>query len=185
MPLSKTLTSAPTTRLERKMARTGPAEAELMWFFNEAESEIDLPSNFGAIAGISPSSDQAVEQRTEAMHTAGKINLRLRTLPPGHVAVLAGRYKESVWPRAVVRELGHLAGVVEALPEVRAQYLRALIAGKTRTRSVAAWLEELIEQGGPGAVDRWHRDAEAKCAAALAAYDALRDSGPTNLTEEG
>ena len=50
------------------------ADEELRWFFNEAESACEEPSNFVALlAGVTPEGRaQAVEARAEAIHAAGK-----------------------------------------------------------------------------------------------------------------
>ena len=57
------------------------AEQELRWFFNEAEIAVDLPSNFCArVAGMSNGSLEAMEQRAEALHAAGKIKARLQAI---------------------------------------------------------------------------------------------------------
>jgi hypothetical protein len=152
--------------------------AELRWFFNDAESEVDMPSSFGAIAGAgSPTSGEAVERRAEAVHAAGKISQWLKAIPVGHALLLQGLFTEREWPSPVARALGHLAGAVEASPSVRALHLHARISGKTCTTSVGAWLREVIEQGGPDAVADWLREAEVASALATRAYEKVRGEG--------
>jgi hypothetical protein len=158
---------------------TRAADAELTWFFTEAESEVDLPSNFGAIAGVSPCSLAAVENRLDAMHAAGKIRAYLDALPVSYRHALVALYTECTWPPRVERALGRYAGVVEASPIVKLQYARALARGRTKTPSPARWLDELIERGGPATVAGYLREAERECSRALRTYDAVRRHGPS------
>jgi len=161
------------------------AQEELRWFFNEAERELEEPSAFCAlVAGHTASSMDEVERRQEAMHAAGTINRRLQSLGVTDALMLSGLYTERVWPKRMERLLGRLAGAVEALPTVRAQYLRALIGAQTKTKSVEAWLEELIEVGGPAAVEDWRREAQLACAIASHAYELARGDGPSVVPTE-
>lgn len=155
------------------------ALVELRWFFNEAESEMDTPSSFGALdGGCSPTSAEAVERRAEAVHAAGKISRWLKAIPVGHALMLEGVFTEREWPSPVARTLGELAGAVEASPTVRALHLRARVTAKTCTTSVAAWLGEVIERGGAEAVADWRREAEVVCGLAVRAYERARGRGP-------
>ncbi len=162
------------------------AQEELRWFFNEAEREIGEPSAFCAlVAGHTASSMDEVERRQEAMHAAGTINRRLQSLGVSHALMLSGLYTEKRWPKLLGRVLGRLAGAVEALPTVRAQYLRALIGAQTKSKCVEAWLEELIQSGGPAAVQDWRREAQLACALASHAYERARGDGPSVVPTEG
>lgn len=162
------------------------AQDELRWFFNQAEREIDEPSSFCAlVAGSTASSTALAERRQEAMHAAGTINRRLQSLGVSDALMLSGLYTERAWPKHMERVLGRLAGAVEASPTVRAQYLRALIGAQTRTKSVEAWLEELIERGGPASVEDWRREARLACAIASHAYELARGEGPSVVPAEG
>jgi hypothetical protein len=158
---------------------TRAADAELTWFFTEAESEVDLPSNFGAIGGASPCSLAAVENRLDAMHRAGKVRGHLDALPLAYRNALVALYTECTWPPRVERALGRYAGVVEASPIVKLQYARALARGLTKTPSPARWLDELIDRGGPATVAGYLREAERECSRALRVYDTIRRPGPT------
>jgi hypothetical protein len=130
------------------VAPSPEAHAELTWFFNGAEQAMDTPSNFCALlSGASPTSMEAVEDRLEAMHAAGKINERLKKVPTTYALLLAGLYTQRVWPAKLQRVLGPLTGAVDSLPTVRAQYLRAIVGAQTRAKSVALWLGGA---GGPG-----------------------------------
>jgi hypothetical protein len=163
------------------------AHAELTWFFNGAEQAMDTPSNFCALlSGASATSMEAVEDRLEAMHAAGKINERLKKVPTTYALLLAGLYTQRMWPAKLQRVLGALTGAVDALPTVRAQYLRAIVGAQTRAKSVASWLEELVVQGGRAAVADWRQEAELACAIAVGAYENARGHGPSVVpSEEG
>jgi hypothetical protein len=68
------------------------ANAELTWWFNEAESAIDQRSNFlGLLTGASLTCVEAVEQRAEAMHAARKIHDRLQRLRAADTRLLSGQ----------------------------------------------------------------------------------------------
>jgi hypothetical protein len=165
------------------LAPSKAADEELFWFFNEAEAEVDQPSNFCAmLAGMSPDSLEAVERRAEALHSAGKIRTRLQAIPPGDARMLESLYRERAWPEAVEKALGVFTGPVEALPIVRAEYLRALVGARTRAKSVTAWLAELVAAKGeaPGI---WLPEAELVCAMAIAAYERARGKGPSVVPE--
>ena len=164
---------------------TAEAHAELTWFFNEALQAIEEPSNFCAlVAGASSSSTGAVEDRIEALHAAGKINGWLEAIPTSSMRMLGGIYTERPWPPRLERVLGSLTGAVECLPVVRAGYLRALMKGDTTTRSVAAWLEELVTRGGKQALADWKREADRACTIAIGAYQHERGSRPGVVPHE-
>lgn len=75
------------------------AEAELTWFFNEAESAIDVPSNYVLLLeGRSATSLEEVERRIEALHAAGKIYARLHAMKASDVLVLSALYIERPIP---------------------------------------------------------------------------------------
>ena len=153
------------------------AEAELTWFFTEAESEVDLPSNFGIIGGGAHSSLAAVENRLDAMHAASKIRRHLDAMPVSYRDALVALYTERTWPPRIERALGRYAGVVEASPIVRAKYAIALARCRTKAPSPTRWMEELLERVGKAAVAEWLRAAERDCDRALRVYDTVRGRG--------
>ena len=160
------------------------ADEELRWFFNEAESAVDVPSNFmGLLAGASPTSLEAVERRAEAIHAAGKIRARLQSVPVTDARMLEALYTERPWPQLVEEALGVLAGPVAALPVVRAEHLRALIGARTRQKTLVAWLEELVA-ADRAALAPWRPEAERSCRMAVTAYERTRGHGPCVVPEE-
>jgi hypothetical protein len=71
------------------------AEAELSWFFDEAASAIDMPSNCCLLLeGRSATTLGEQERRIEALHAAGKIYRRLQALKASDVIVLSALYTE-------------------------------------------------------------------------------------------
>ena len=152
----------------------------LRWFFNEAESEIDVPSNICShLWGVSPTSADAVERRIEAQHAAGKINDWLKRVHTNHALLLAGLYTEQPWSEAVTEVLHFgLAGAVAAYATVNVEHLRAVARCETRTRSVKDWIEELVRRGRRDTVDRWRSEVELDLAMAIHAYDGARGNRP-------
>jgi hypothetical protein len=154
----------------RDVSPSEAAQAELTWFFNEAESAIDLPSNFvGLLTGASASSLQEVERRAEAMHSARKIYDRLERLRTADALLLAGLYTERPWSDAVLQALpAGLAGAAERSPLVCTAYRRAIARGETPAKSVAAWIEEVVREGPAQVVATWRASRAAsapwKCA---------------------
>jgi hypothetical protein len=187
-PITTTLASSP-AQLPLQFGDVKPspqAQHELTWFFNEAERELDEPSAFCAlVAGHTASTTEQAERRQEAMHAAGKINRRLQGLGVSDALMLSGLYTQRSWPPHLQRVLGRLAGAVVAYPTVRAQYLRALIGAQTRAKCVEAWLDALIEIGGPAAVEDWRREVQVACAVASHAYELARGEGESVVPGEG
>jgi hypothetical protein len=174
--------------LARKFGEVSPspaADQELHWFFNEAEIAIDLPTNFRArVAGMSPASVEAMERRAEALHAAGKIKAYLQAIPATDALLLAGLYTERLWPRAVTRMLGTMAGAMEASAIVRLEHVRAVVRGRTERTKPLAWLEELSQARDPR-LPVWRRQVEDACAIALCAYERVRGEGPSVVPQEG
>jgi hypothetical protein len=160
------------------------ANRELRWFFNEAEEACDQPSNYAGLllGGVSPASLEAMEDRAEAIHAAKKIREWVDAVSLPEALVLEGVYRERVWPRAVARALGPLAGAVAALPTVRVLHMRALVSARTATDSPDEWLEE-VARGRPEALVPWRAEAERACANAIRAYERVRGKGECVVPE--
>jgi hypothetical protein len=159
---------------------------ELTWFFNEAESAMEEPSNYcRLVAGGTASTADEEVARIEALHAAGKINAWLAAVHTTEALLLAGLFTERAWPRRVERALGVLAGAVEASPVVRAEHLRAVATVRTSAKTVTARLVEVIAHVGPASVVAWKRDAERACAIAIRAYERARGTGPCAAPDDG
>jgi hypothetical protein len=165
----------------RDVSPSDAAEAELTWFFNEAESAIEQPSNYmGLLAGCLPTSLDEVERRAEAMHAARKIHDRLARLRRGDRMLLSGVYTEHDWSDAVLEALpGGLAGAAQASVCVRVAYFQALARAQTRARSVDAFVEEVVRRGRPDLVAEWRDELAVACAIAVTAYERVRGDGPS------
>ncbi|HEX8794063.1 MAG TPA: hypothetical protein VF765_24140 [Polyangiaceae bacterium] len=160
------------------------ADAELTWFFNDAAMEIDQPSVQGALfEDKRPGSAEALDARADALHAGRKIWERLQQIGERECSVLAALYTGECWPRTLARKLVHLAGVVEAMPSVRADYLRAHMQGRTTAANTTQWLDELAEHG-PEQLDAWRAQALRACAQALAAYERVRGRTGSVVPEE-
>jgi hypothetical protein len=156
------------------------AHEELWWFFNEAARELAPPTNpmaapFDEVWSLMG----AVERRAEAVHSANKIWRRLEALRAIESHTLEALYTQRPWSRRLQRALGVLAGAVEALPILRAEYMAAEARRQTTAPTAAAWLEELVARRGPKAVTIWGCAAEAACRGAVVAYDAVRGDRPS------
>ena len=170
----------------RDVSPSEAAEAELTWFFNEAETAIEQPSNFqGLVAGCSPTSLEEVERRAEAIHAARKIHDRLQRLRSTDLLLLRGIYTEREWSEAVEQALPDgLAGAAEASVGVRVEHLRALARVQTRAKNVAAFVEEIVRKGRKDLVAAWRSEVELACALAVAAYERVRGDGPSVVPDE-
>src|SRR5579859_2977230 len=174
---------------QRRFAGVSPSEAadaELTWFFNEAQSAVDTPSNFsGLFSGTSATSMEEVERRAEAMHAARKVYDRLTRLRERDALLLCGLYTERPWPDAVVRALPHgLAGAAANAVCVRVEFVRALAEGRTRATRIVEFIEEAAERRRWEVLARWRAELEPACAAALSAYERVRGSGPSVVPQE-
>jgi hypothetical protein len=185
-PIPARIQDTPTRRRFHDVSPSEAAEAELRWFFNEAESTIDLPSNFqGLIAGASPGSLDDVERRAEAMHSARKIHDRMKRLRTSDALLLSGLYTDRPWSDAVTAALPDgLAGAAHASVCVRAEYLTALARCQTRAKNVVDFIEEVVRKGRPGLVVAWRAELEVACAIAVAAYERARGDGPSVVPDE-
>ena len=160
------------------------ADEELTWLFNRAAMEIEPSCAHGALYGEpQPGNPEAVLARVEALHAARKIWGRFETIPVHDGRVLEALYTERWWPRALVRRLGHLVGVVEALAAVRAEHLAAREQGRTAAPDAGAWLEELALAGSERLRGGRER-ADAACGHAVAAYARARGDGPSVVPSE-
>jgi hypothetical protein len=65
---------------------------------------------------------------------------------------------------------------VRAVPR---EHLRARAMNRTRTESIATWIEELVSSGGRNAVGEWRADVDESCTGALHEYKVARGNGPS------
>jgi hypothetical protein len=160
------------------------ADDELTWFFNEAGEQIEPPSIQGILLdGRHPGHPWLLEARAEALHAGRKIWGRMQNIGAREGAVLEALYTERVWPRALVRKLGHLTGVVEATPRVRAEHLGQRMLGRTAAATTTEWLEALVAARSEE-LRGWRDDALDASGRALSAYERARGKGPSVVPQE-
>jgi hypothetical protein len=162
------------------------AVAELTWFFNQAEIDMDGQSNMCArLAGCTIETLDEVERRAEARHSAGKIYDRLKRLRETDALLLSGLFLERYWSDAVDAALpAGLAGAAAVCPRVRVEHLRALARAQTRTKDARAFVEEVVRKGRPQLVAEWRAELELYCAIAVHAYERVRGDGPSVVPSE-
>jgi hypothetical protein len=170
----------------RDVSPSEAAEAELTWFFNEAENAMDERSNYRTrLAGCGIDTLEEVERRADARHAAGKINDRLVRLRSTDAQLLSGLYTARAWSDAVEAALPRgLAGAASALPRVRLDHVRALARGQTHAKDVRAFIEEVVRKRRRKLVAEWRAELELACASAVTAYERVRGDGPSILPEE-
>jgi hypothetical protein len=163
------------------------AEHELTWFFTEAERAVALPSNFGAIADMAlagsrrsaPGEDRAPDSRIEALHAAETIRRRLACLSDGDADTIVALYSPDVWPPAVERYFGDLAGLVARSRSAAYGLAEARRRGGAVTSSVAQWLADRILRGDEAGLEALRVESARARGAALRAYDRARGRGPS------
>jgi len=173
-------------RKYRDVSPSKAAQAELTWFFNEAESAMDDQSNFCArLAGCGVDTLEAVERRAEARHSAGKIYDRLKRVTSTDALLLSGLYIERYWSDEVEAALpGGIAGAAAVCARVRVEHLRALARAQTRAKDARAFVEEIVRKGRPELVAEWRAELELAPSIAVAAYERVRGNGPSVVPEE-
>lgn len=176
--------TAPATISFDDVSPSPEAADELTWFFNEAECAIGvLSANAALIEGVKHMSLERAEACAEAVHAAHEIWTRLKAISVADARVLEGLCAERCWPALLVARLGRLAGVVEGMPAVRAQYLAAVVQRHTCATDVTSWLEELAAHGA-ASLAGWNDEARRACAAAISAYELARGDGPSVVPRE-
>jgi hypothetical protein len=163
---------------------------EIEWFFQLAENEMSVPSNFGRIlASVSPEGYRRTpEDRVEACTAYRRILGWLRAMPNSEAGVLQAAYEPRPWPwpKAVRVRFEHLAGIAVRLtcaldhwPEDRGlqqamDQARAL--GLAARCSVA---------GESKSLTTLRANAKARLRQAVAAYLAVRGNGPSVIPQGG
>jgi hypothetical protein len=165
-----------------RLRATPAVDTELHWFFNVAESEMGLESNFGRLLSSVSSEGywRTPEDHADAAHAQRRILGWLRAMPNHEAGVLQTAYEPRDWPRAVRAEFGRLTGVavrltctLEEWPEDRTSQ-EAMDMSKARDleakcmdrRAEARFLEKLRQK------------ADLRLAGACGSYLKMRGTGP-------
>ena len=158
-------------------------DTELDWFFNRAECDMGIRSNFHAALSqqLAPSEPVTPEDAAEASHAYRTIRGWLLAIPDADAGVLQAAYEQRAWPGSLVDELGRITGVVVRL----ACALDAWPADRSAQRLVetarAHWLESHCSKGrgrGFETLVNLRREGEVRFAKAHHAYAVVRGHGP-------
>ena len=158
-------------------------DTELDWFFNRAECEMGVPSNFHAVLPrhLAQSERRTPEDAAEASHAHRTIRRWLLAIPGADAGVLQVAYEQHDWPSSLVDELGRITGVVVriacALDRWPADKAAQRVVETARTR----WLDSHCSKGrgrGFETLLRLRREGEVRFAKAHHAYAVVRGHGP-------
>jgi len=159
---------------------TVAVEKELEWFFNRAESDMGLRSNFLASLGRHGPGPQvpSPEDGVEAAHRWRHVRGWLAAIEATHAGVLRCAYELRDWPVALWGAYGRLTGIVVRLS--CAHDVARGLAEERRAQAIletdhAAWLAAECHRAAlDPAFARLRRDAQARLARAGAAYTRVR-----------
>jgi len=151
-------------------------DAELDWFFNQAECDMGASSNFDLVRGAMSTAPRITpEDAVEAAHLYRRVLTWLRTIADSDAGVLQAAYELRDWPVALFDELGRLTGIVVKL----ACALDGVYANRdVQQRIEAARAEWLVSSGAPlrrsASLAPLRRAAEVRFCRAHRAYEAVR-----------
>jgi hypothetical protein len=155
-------------------------DEELDFFFNRAECEMGLSSNFEqALGPRSTAARRSPEDAAEAAHRYRRIRTWLKAIADSDAGVLQAAYELRDWPVALFDQLGRLTGIVVrmacALDSMHADRRLQQLIEMARAR----WL---VSSGAPlrqnASLARLRREAEVRFVRALHAYNTVR--GPVS-----
>jgi hypothetical protein len=159
-------------------------DRELEWFFNRAECDMGIRSNFVAVLGsrYSCGDDPTPEQAATVAHSYRRIRTWLLAIPDSDAGVLQAAYEIRPWPSALYDELGRLTGVVVRLACGQSPWPADRRSQELVEMARAGWLESECgpyRRYGIGPLARLRREAEKRFAAARHAYSVVRGKGPS------
>jgi hypothetical protein len=166
------------------------ADEELTWFFEEALSAIEPPSNYErmlmklalrASTREANELDEAAEARVEALHAARTIYERLMTLAPDDRSVIRALYTPVDLPAWLEDACGWLTPLVCVLPLVLRELEEARACGRTQALTAADWLAGIVLAEGAEAVQPLVEEARGAAARALIAYESTRAGFPRSV----
>jgi hypothetical protein len=155
---------------------TGPADAELEWFFTQADSDIVGPSAFVANLArvLDEPGDTTMEERAEAAHAQRKILRWMQEIGDHDAGVLKVAYTARPWPLKLREKLGRLTGVVVRIAAAEVGLPDDDLALDALERRTAERLGEApVERAGP--MERLQRAASPLLRRAFVAY--VRERG--------
>jgi hypothetical protein len=150
-------------------------EDDLLWFFNQAECDLGLSSNyyeslgyFGELAAAPP--DTVVEEA----HRYRRIRGRLKAISDSDAGVLQAAYTNRPWPAPLARELGRLTGVAVRLCFTPFTWPVGEALQDRAERVEAERLSIVLGVAGAELLGQLRREAEARFVRALRAYAGVR-----------
>jgi hypothetical protein len=157
------------------------ADQELEWFFNSAEGDMGLRSNFLASLGRRGPGGGALspEDAVDAAHRYRKVRGWLGALEGPHAEVLRSAYELRDWPVVLWDALGRLTGVV-----VRLACAGDVVPVERRAQEIlemdrATWLAlECLRPETDPSFTRLRAEAQARFARAGFAYAEVRGGTP-------
>jgi hypothetical protein len=155
-------------------------DTELDWFFNRAECDMGIRSNFLAALGRHLASEPVTpEDAAEASHAQRRIRRWLRAIPDSDAGVLQAAYEQQAWPASLCDELGRITGVVVRLACALDPWPADRSALRMLETARAHWLDsDLSTEQGAATLLHLRREAEARFAKAHRAYAVVRGDGP-------
>ena len=166
------------------MLRPTPiVDTELDWFFNRAECDMGVRSNFHAVLSgqLAPSEGVTPEDAAEASHAQRRIRGWLLAIPNADAGVLQAAYEQRDWPGSLVDELGRITGVVVRIACALDPWPAEQAAQRMVEPARAHWLDSHCSKGrgrGFETLLRLRREGEVRFAKAHHAYAVVRGHGP-------
>jgi hypothetical protein len=155
-------------------------EAELDWFFNRAECDMGVQSNYLAMLGLhGPGSNvPSPEDAVLAAHRFRHILRWLKAIDTADAGVLQCAYELRAWPIPLWDRLGRLTGIVVRIACAMAPLPGARDALQAIEMARADLLAVRCARAGIDAeLHAMRREAEARFAHAHQAYSAVRGEG--------
>jgi hypothetical protein len=178
------------TNLVGALGASDAADEELTWFFEEALSAIEAPSNYERMLRLlalkvrTPDTleyDDGGEARAEARHAAGTIYDRLQRLAPDDCRVIRALYTPEDLPGWLEDACGWLAPLVCALPRTLRDLEEARADGRTLALAPAEWLAGIVLAEGAEGLQPLVDEARNAALRALAAYESTRSGFPRSV----
>jgi hypothetical protein len=151
-------------------------DEELDWFFNRAECDMGVSSNYEqALGARSASAHRTPEDAADAAHRCRRIRNWLKAIVDSDAGILQASYELRPWPVALFDQLGRLTGIVVKL----ACALDLLHSDRDRQRLIEmARAEWLVSSGAPmrlnASLCRIRREAEVRFVRAHRSYSIVR-----------
>jgi len=166
------------------MLRPTPiVDTELDWFFNRAECDMGVSSNFHDVLQprLERSERVTPEDAAEASHAHRTIRRWLLAIPDSDAGVLQAAYEQRDWPSSLVDELGRITGVVVRIACALDRWPAERPAQRVVEMARAHWLESHCSKWrgrGFETLLRLRREGEVRFAKAHHAYAIVRGQGP-------